>query len=278
MNCVIMPALNCLALTQQAVEDVLNQSIPVTLLLIDQGSDDEFRAWRNTLARTEPRVLVWSHDPPLPSLSATWNRALRFVWEAGGSHAWVINNDVRLWDGTYQYLLDMQEETGAWFVTATGVTAGQFKTFCSHPVTPRIDQPAFPLPGPDFSCYLITRECHEKYQFDESYVPGYVEDIDFHRRMMLGGDGQRIFGTGLPFQHIGSGTLNDNPKTRLRLERLIEQGSRAHHLRKWAGSGANRERFTIPFDSTSERDGVATHELFERVRNGHSALPEGKEA
>jgi hypothetical protein len=272
MNLIIMPYLDCPEYTRAAVEDCLNQSLASQLLLIDNGSQDPGRRLGEEVA-CDPRVWRWRHDPPLPSLSATWNTALRCAWEAGCTEALVINNDVRLWQGTYEYLRATQQMTDALFVTATGVTAPQFEEFCggtphAYPVRP----PAYPLPGPDFSCFLITRACHEKYQFDEHYVPCYVEDVCYHREMMLGGDGARIFGTGLPFLHYGSGTLNGiQGEKRERKQRQIEQGSRQHHLQKWGGP-ANEERFTIPFDASSARDGVATQELFARVRNGQPAV------
>lgn len=272
MNLCIMPYLNAPALTQQAIEDVLAQSVELTLLLIDNGSAEEGRHVGEEAAAQSSRVLLWQHSPPLRSLSAVWNRALQFAWACGCEEAWVVNNDVRLWSGTYQYLQRIRRNTGAWFVTATGVTPEQFTAFVQDPVTPDSGGPDYPLPGPDYSCFLLTKEGHERYPFDENYVPCYVEDVDHHRRMMLGGDGARIFGTGLPFEHVGSGTLNGmSAEARARKEAQIGAGSRTYHARKWGG-GANEERYTRPFDPMSAQEGVTTTELFERVRNGAAAL------
>src|SRR5262245_23162962 len=92
----IMPVLAGPDMTFQAIADLLAQSVPTRVLVINQGVDTEFRTRLERLAEECPeRVFVWSHDPPLPRLSATWNRALRFVWETGGSQALVINNDTR---------------------------------------------------------------------------------------------------------------------------------------------------------------------------------------
>jgi len=268
MNWVIMPYVGNHNQTEQAVYDVLDQSLPnVHLLLIQQGGDPV-----PIISIETPRVHRWKHDPPLPSLSATWNRALKMVWEAGGSHALVVNNDLRLWQGTYDYLLRTQQATDGLFVTATGVTKEQFDVFCADGTLPLAGMPDYPLPGPDFSCFLITRECHEKYQFDPGYTPAYCEDLSYHRELMLGGDGGRIFGTGLPFLHVGSGTLQAmSTERRQHWEQRIEQGSRQHHVLKWGG-GANGERFSRPFDPSSDRDGVTTSELFSRVRWGHLPL------
>lgn len=272
MNLIIMPYLDCSQLTRAAIKDCLAQSLPSTLLLIDQGSQEAGRALGIEYALKHPgRVWRWVHDPPLPSLSATWNRALTCAWDAGCDEALVVNNDVRVWEGTVAFLRSVQEANNALFVTATGVTAAQYTAYRAFPTLFPVT-PAYPLPGPDFSCFLITKECHVRYPFDEHYIPCYVEDLDYHRRLMLGGDGERIFGTGLPFLHVGSGTLSGmEPEKRARKEAQISQGSRAYHLVKWGGS-ANEECFTVPFTPSSTREGVATQELFARVRNGQPAI------
>lgn len=285
MHLIIMPYLDCHTLTEHAVADCLAQTLPATVLLIDNGSQQTGREVGEEQVRAHPgRVLRWRHDPPLSSLSAVWNRALRFAWEAGCEEALVVNNDIRLHPHTFAHLAGVRRMHDALFVTATGVTPGQFHEFCTAcPTSQEVEEAIWhvpgedlhggnPLPGPDFSCYLITKACHEKYPFDEQYIPAYCEDLDYHRRLMLGGDGMRIFGTGLPFLHLGSGTLTHaSAEKRARLQQQIEQGSRAHHLRKWGGA-ANAEKLVVPFGETSAREGVATQELFARVRNGQPAL------
>lgn len=273
-NWVICPFRDRWDLTRDALADALAQTLPdLRVLLIDQGSSEETRqAYLQELA--DPRVSLWRHQPPMLSLSATWNRALGMVWEGGGLSALVINNDLRFVPVTYKYLRSVQENTGAYFVTATGVTQEQYDTFCAEGHVDISDgMPPYPLPGPDFSCYLITKAGHEAYPFDENYVPAYVEDCDMHRRYMLRGDGGRIFGTGLPYYHVGSGTLKGlDADKRMKLEAQISAGSRQYHLKKWGGTGANEETYTVPFEPTSARADVSNPELFERVRNGQPAL------
>ena len=188
----------------------------------------------------------------------------------------MINNDIRMCAFTYQYLVQVQAHRDALFVSATGVDEAGWEKWNDSGIIlePSPWMPHDPLPGPDFSCYLITKGCHERYPFDEHYIPGYVEDIDTHRRMMLGGDGRKIFGTGLPFLHLGSGTLNAmTAEQRTKWEERITKGSRAYHRQKWAGD-ANEETLTRPFDPSSARPGVTTPELFERVRNNQPAIPD----
>ena len=256
---VVMPVMGGEALTDAAISDVLAQSIPTRLLIIAQGVH---WAWRQHLQQvaeeSDGRVLIWWHDPPLPSLSASWNRALRFVWSTGAEEALVINNDTRIDEETCGLLRSFQKDTEALFLSAVGVTGEQFAVWDRTMPADGGDRG-----GPDFSCFLITKEGHEKYPFDENFIPAYGEDCSCHREYMLGGDGDRIFSINLPFHHVdhGSGTLKSmTPEARAKHERKIG-GSREYYKRKWGPGGINHETFTIPFDPTSAQEGVTNPEL-----------------
>ena len=249
----VMPILAHPEYTRAAIADCLAQSVAIRLLLINQGVDDPFRDELEKIAEEySGRVLLWSHQPPLPSLSATWNRALDFVWEAGGKVALVVNNDVRLAHDTVAALCGARGQTDALFVSAVGVTGEQFR---QTSIDERdLGDVLSSRGGPDFSCFLISRECHEQFRFDEGFTPAFCEDLDYHRRLLLAGEGARIFSVNLPYLHYGSATRQtlDAP-VRMKLDRAIEAGSRAYYVRKWGGP-VNQERFVLPFHQTEDRD------------------------
>lgn len=260
-----MPVIDGAEYTFNAIDDCLAQTIPTRVLVINNGSSDANRTRLELLAERVANLSVWSHDPPLPSLAATWNLALEFVWECGGEHALVVNNDVRLHPATYGALLMNRERADALFVSGVGVDDATWERWSAKGDT-FSDETASGIPanqrgGPDFSCFLITRECHERYRFDEALVPAYGEDIDTHRRMMLAGDGDRIFGINLPFLHIGGGsrTINQSKAHWDRFERQAAIG-RQHYIKSWGGS-PNEERYAVKGDPSSARDGVTTPEL-----------------
>jgi hypothetical protein len=275
----VMVAMANPEMTEAALSDLLAQSIQVRVLLVLQGVDPVFRDRFLQIAEQEPRLLIWDHNPALPSLSATWNRALQAVWGMGGTEALVVNNDVRLYEHTVVGLLGAKNVSDALFVSAVGVTQEQFAE-----ITP--PDPEHPMywynyakyeviskGGPDFSCFLISKACHDQYPFDEQIIPAFTEDLDLHRRMMLGGDGDKIFSINLPYLHIGGGsqTLKSmDPEARAKRERQID-GARAYYTRKWGG-GVNQERFTIPFEEKSAQDGVTTPEL-QRAIQGAGDVP-----
>jgi hypothetical protein len=147
---------------------------------------------------------------------------------------------------TYLHLHTMIWRVGALFVSAVGVREGQFDSEVQY-----IDQthegPLYGTRGgPDFSCFLLSKAGHDKYPFDEQFIPAYHEDLDMHRRYMLGGDGDRIFSVNLPFLHYASGTIKDyTPEQRSRFNAGFMR-CKAYYIRKWGGP-VNEETFRTPF-------------------------------
>ena len=251
----IVPFIGCIQNTKDTIIDLLYQKgVQVNVLAIDNGSDlaswEEIRDWARMVGSVregmQGKVIAWRHNPPLPSLSATWNAALDFVWGCGGDVAMVCNNDIRMKPWTVAALKGYQEKEGALFVSAVGVTKEQYDALQECPGEDSHHG------GPDFSCYLITELGHRKYRFDELMVPAYCEDVDMHRRYMLGGDGARIFSVNVPYLHKdnGSGTLKSfSPERAEQFHRSVAAGSRSYYKAKWGG-GANEETFRYPFDNS----------------------------
>lgn len=244
----IMPVLAAPDLTEAAVSDILGQSVPTRLLVVNQGVDDAFRERLERLAEQDERIFLWHHVPPLPSLSSTWNTALNFVWSTPGAEvALVVNNDVRLLPRTVEILAEALHLTDALFVSAVGVDEAGFKEAEEvKDLQPILSGPG--RGGPDFSCFLISLACHIPFRFDEHFVPAFCEDLDYHRRLMLAGAGQRIFSINVPYLHYASQTLKTLPqKAADDVRRRIEQGSRAYYAKKWGGP-VNQETYWAPFD------------------------------
>lgn len=259
---IIIPALNAWHFTEQAIADCLAQTglpAPPQILIIDTGSRLEVRRELEAWTEREPRLHAWFHRPGLPSLSATWNLGLRFVWQQGGEVALVVNNDVRLAPHTLRTLQLAQETADAFFVSAVGRREVDMEWEPYLAGTKDWMVSFLDRGGPDYSCYLISKEGHEKYPFDEGFIPAYCEDCDNHRRYMLGGDAHRIFSVNLPYLHYGSGTVNDDPSRLAEWAWRIEQ-SRAYYVRKWGGP-VNAERFVVPFEESSAVDHATNPEL-----------------
>jgi hypothetical protein len=256
---VIMPFIDCWDYTEKAIEDVMAQTFPsdgyTQLLLVDNGSSNEVRENLDAICpRWLGRINIWHHRPPLPSLAASWNRALDFVWATGALHAWVVNNDVKLHQGTYATLLwamakirikSAEMWSKAWFISGVGVNEDEFDYDANYGALEMDTGEGFYKGGPDFSCFVITKQCHEKYRFDEGFIPAYFDDNDYHRRMKLGGDGEHIFGVNVPFLHYGSVTIKRSPEVIAGWAKQFDV-ARQHYIDKWGGLPGN-EKWDRPF-------------------------------
>jgi hypothetical protein len=242
MNWVLMPYVDNLVMTQQALFDVLDQGglADLQVLAVDNGSRS-----RELPIQDDPRVHYWHFQPALLSLATVWNTALDMVWGTGADHALVVNNDVRLPYRIYADLLEVQQCTEAWFVSACNVGEAWYPGMLrqSSAITESL---LASRGGPDFSCYLMTRECHTWFRFDEQFIPAYHEDNDYHRRLQLAGFGDKIFSVPIPYLHFGSGTLRNVEH--------VNQGWGArftacqeYYVRKWGGLPGH-ETYTTPFN------------------------------
>lgn len=251
---VIIPFIDCLEESDDALQDALAQlDRQADVLLIDQASGPDAALWAQNRALAFPaRVKVWRHAPPMPSLAATWNTALDYAWELGHQDAMVWNNDIRVRAGMYADLRLLQAARDLWFASPVNcrdqADPHVWKTVPEHlgDVT---------LGGPDFSCFLITKECHARYRFDERFQPAYHEDGDYHRRQWLGGDGVKIAGCTLPYLHYGSRTIHRSNEALHAFSRQFE-ACRQRYIDKWGGV-PHHERKIVP-DSAEDFSGVGT--------------------
>lgn len=237
---VIMPFVDLwYAYTLKAAGDVLTQTAPCRLLLVDNGSGvadaQEADAWLAVRGSwVDHQALIWHHNPPL-TLSASWNAALRAAWAAGAERALVVNNDVRLHRRTLELLLRAMDDTGALFVSAVNVGEAFTGTDTD------LDLPNWDSRGgPDYSCFLISREGHQTYPFDEQFT--YCNDLDHHRRMMLSGDGRRIFSVCVPYLHYASKTINRHPEFV-----KVAELHRELYAKKWGGP-VNEEKWVMAYE------------------------------
>lgn len=202
---IIIVSRNNLHLTKKAVASALTQDMPCDVVLVDNQSTDGTVQWANA----KSGLLVYLPSWKQVSLSACWNSAIKFL---KAEHILVLNNDVEIQPCTYRYLLAQQKP----FVSCVSVDKPE-----------QLSTPPFGIlptrPHPDFSCFLIRKECWERVgPFDESYYPAYCEDNDYHVRMHRAGI--EAVCVDLPFLHHGAGTIkNATVAERRQIERGAER-------------------------------------------------------
>lgn len=96
-------------------------------------------------------------------------------------------------------------------------------------------------PHPDFSCFLIRRECWERVgQFDER-INAYCGDGDYHLRMHRAG--VHAYCLPIPFTHIASGTAKAaSPELVVELAREADE-DRATFKQKWGFTVGSEEYY-----------------------------------
>jgi len=244
---IIMPFRNNWEMTNQAIDDCLAMDPAVKVLVIGNSLSEEDREALEAKA-VSARVLAWIHTPPIPSLAECWNTGLDFVWACGERLAMVVNNDIRVAPWTWKALEKSIRDNAALLVSAVGSTENQYWDFWNSGQGVDWESNWESRGGPDFSCYMISQECHQRFRFDPAFRPAYCEDLDVHRRIMLAGEGQRIYSINMPFLHYSSQTIKAlDEKTLASFHKAVAEGARAYYQAKWGGP-ANEETFLMPFN------------------------------
>jgi GT2 family glycosyltransferase len=205
---------NNLELTKRAVSSVLSQDVPVFLQVVDNDSGFETASWLASMRYPTTEWLSLRRFSPQLGVSAGWNWGLRKFFDPvkPGSkwhlsdHCLVVNNDVVLPSWFYRSLLafDLPFVTGVSVDSMDGMQA------------PKSDF-APPREAPDFSAFLIRRDCWQHLgPFDERMVH-YASDnayhVEAHRR------GLALMNGAVPFYHERSSTIRGaTPEERDRIQ------------------------------------------------------------
>src|SRR6185369_5613182 len=109
------------------------------------------------------------------------------------------NNDTLLRPDAIRHLVNDQGP----FVTCVGTND---KSKIDPPYTD--PDPQMKRVFPDFSCFLIRKECYEEVgEFNEACNGAYTEDSDYHVRMHR--MGITAMALEIPFWHLGAGTIKN---------------------------------------------------------------------
>lgn len=230
MNLIVLPCVVSPSMTKDCMRSLLAQDIgDVRVLAIDNGSSDGVGSWLRS--QQDERVQVISYAPR-KSLNKVWNNALRLAFERWKlEYVLVVNNDTVLMPEAYRLLRD----DGGWFVTCVGVAPGQALT---------IGDLSEHRPHPDFSCFLMRRECWEKVgEFDEE-INAFYGDNDYHIRMHRAG--VRAYCLQVPFTHIASGTLK-NASNELRDQIQREAGEDRERFKRRYGFLPTDKEYEMEF-------------------------------
>ena len=207
MNPIILLLHNALAMTKKCIDSLRTQDVPVDIYVGDNASTDGTQIWLRDGGTGIKGTTCWEDNI---GVSAGWNILLDHVFDLGAEHALVINNDVQLPAWFYSTLLSYD------IPFVTGVSVGSLDEIAAPP--PRKDL----VPHPDFSAFLIRRECWETVgPFDDTLV-NYCGDLDYHIRAHRAGI--HLMNAGLPFYHERSSTISlADPIDRRRIQARADE-------------------------------------------------------
>jgi GT2 family glycosyltransferase len=230
MTPVLVPILNGKLLTRRCIRSLLAQDAPCEVYVLDNGASDG----SGEMVRAWPDERVHYVASMKPSVAATWNHGLKFLFKEHEA-VWVVNNDTEFRPDSLRHLLS----DGGNFVTLIG----QNDPGCIAPPYCPPD-PARKRPHPDFSAYLIRRKCWDCVgPFDERFTGAYCEDTDYHIRMWKAGIVAEALA--LPFYHVGSGTIKSaDPKQARAIEARADR-NRALFKQKWGVDVGSKEYYAL---------------------------------
>lgn len=169
---VVMPVVNCLKYTQQAVRSLVMAGRPYEIILIDNGSTDGTQAW---FAGVDRPVVYLRQETNL-GVSPAWNLGIATAFERGHEVVFVVNNDLVFAPDTVARLLAWLRQ-GLEFLTVSNIGASP-DTLATHARRELV------IEVPNFSGFLTTRSVIGRVGwFDEGYRLAYFEDLDYHERL-----------------------------------------------------------------------------------------------
>jgi GT2 family glycosyltransferase len=225
MNPVLILTHNGIAFTERCVDSLRRQDIPVIIYTVDNGSTDGTREWME-----KSNDIKWCRLDHNAGVSFGWNDGLGRIFGTDRlfnyegridifEHCLVIGNDTVLPNFFYRELLSYN------LPFVTGVAVDSMK---QAEILPEHSEP---VPNPDFSAFLIRRECWEKVgPFDERMV-SWCSDCDYHVRAHR--MGIPLMKVNVPFYHLRSRTIELAPPREKRMLEMQADADRLTFFEKW---------------------------------------------
>ena len=212
------------------------------ILFIDNASTD------HTQKEAEKRIsklFIYKRNEERWGFQKSVNYGINYAFENGCEYAFVCNNDILLQKDAIWILAERVKGIATCVNISGEITPGYF-----YDVDPHSKEEVEESPHPDFSAFIISRDCWEKVgEFDEAFAPAYFEDNDYHYRMKLLG----IEAVSVPiaiFYHFGSRTQNSAREDNMPMvsHELFEK-NRAYMIEKWGSTSAEDIRYKYPFNN-----------------------------
>ncbi len=205
-----IPVLNRYDLLKVCVESALSGTkVPDRVIIIDNGSRCDIK----------PSNVIQIVSPGFNSgVSASWNTAIK----EGNFPLLIANDDMVFFEHTISDFLQAYESNLGDFYWAAGVPQHNM-----------------------FSCFMLTDNLVKSIGvFDEVFYPGYFEDNDYFRRMILAD--KKIVPVYTEISHFGSATVKNFSNEQLMKHHRNFNKNKNYYVSKWGGL-PGEETFDTPF-------------------------------
>lgn len=256
----IIPTINCIDLTQQAINSI-KTSVSHKVILIDNASEDDTQSWgqqQMKLFEEAPDIhtpIQYIRNEPRRGVAASWNQGIKIALEDNEcEYIAVLNNDIILHPKTLDHLMAFMDKTRYLMVTADNIAdrmspetllklelPQQYTDYDCAEITD------WRAEGPDFSCYMISRATIETIGFfDENFIGAYCEDQDYHARIERARRWGVQYGnpdpsithakrlSTAPYYHFASQTVKENANLRAEVSKNHAH-NRNYYVEKWGG-------------------------------------------
>lgn len=253
---IVMPVINCFDLTKQAYESV-RANVNFNFILIDNASTDETQSWGTQQSANKGFTYIRNEEPK--SVAASWNMGIEHAFDDPEcQYVAILNNDIILHPKTLNHLMAFMDKTSYMIVTGDNIKERMSADVMRQMELPEAytdfdcnDISDWRAEGPDFSCFLITRDTI-KYigWFDEHFEGAYCEDWDYHARINRAWRWAQQYGeppekrmhakrlSTAPYFHFASQTIKYNITLRSPISQKHSQ-NQGYYLLKWGGSHEN---------------------------------------
>lgn len=199
MLAVVIPTINCLKYLKLVIGSLPHAGELV--IVIDQASTDGTGAW---LAEQDD-LLTLTQKQNI-GVAPAWNLGLVSAFAAGATHVAILNHDIILAPNA---LVNLMGWVDAGLVLATLKPAPEMLPW----IQPEIgidpvawerapQRPWLSRPG-DFCGFMVTRRAVDAIGwFDERYLIGYCEDLDFEMRLIAAGLHHGMCHDALAFHYV----------------------------------------------------------------------------
>lgn len=204
-------------MARECVKSLQAQTANIDILIVNNEGVPGMAAWAKSVAALDHRVYVMTCHTRY-SVAGCWNWALGYAFMNGYGEALVVNDDTWLLPQTYYVLKTVIDQDPGKYGMVTAIGRREMSEVLGSDDPGRIESGLAVSPHPDFSCYMISKDCYRRVgPFDTKFIGAYFEDGDYHIRMRQAG--VMAVSMDLSYLHHASSTLKNS---NLRESRIIQ--------------------------------------------------------